>query len=627
MSKRRMVGWQPLAVENTAPAQLRADTQTPSPVESTASDQVSAKPTPAPAAQPEASAQAPGSSGLVQDPDLPRRRMAGWKPLTVAHTAAPVTASADPVAQVPHSTPAASVAEQPVARPDTGQAARAGIAHTVAPVQAGQPAGPLQDPELPRRRMAGWTPLSVSHDAAQVGPVTPSEPVAAAGVAEPDSAVTAEPDSAVSAAPVPAAEADVTQDAVQASSGRLQDPDLPRRRMVGWQPLVVDHPDRVAAAVTERPAPIAEAPAPAAGSVEPAKTRMGAPGVESAPASEPEVSKPEVSEPKVKMPDVVTPPPAAKPAATTTVEKDVVKQPSKVAKVLLVLLGVAVVAAGLVLVAQWLRTLDPVAEFIATYDGTPTHPEGVVAGIPGWVGWQHFLNFFIMAMVIRSGLLIRNQQRPEAYWTPSEGGFYSPGKKNTPQKVSIQQWIHQSFNVLWVANGLFFYIMVFATGHWMRLVPTNWDIFPNIISAGLQYVSLDWPEENSWVYYNALQIMTYFLTVFVAAPLAVLTGLRLSTWWPQQAGINTVFSLPVARKIHFGTMVYFILFILVHLFLVFTTGVLSNLNMMFTARDASDWWGIGVFAVSVALTVGIAWLIKPIFVSPIAEKTGTVSTR
>src|SRR5699024_10730425 len=75
------------------------------------------------------------------------------------------------------------------------------------------------------------------------------------------------------------------------------------------------------------------------------------------------------------------------------------------------------------------------------------------------------------------------------------------------------------------------------------------------------------------------------------------------------------------------TMVYFILFILVHLFLVFTTGVLSNLNMMFTARDASDWWGIGVFAVSVAVTVGIAWLIKPIFVSPIAEKPGTVSTR
>ncbi len=327
------------------------------------------------------------------------------------------------------------------------------------------------------------------------------------------------------------------------------------------------------------------------------------------------------------MPDVVTPPPAEQPAATKTVEKDVVKEPSKFRK-LFITLGIVVVAAvALVLVAQWLRSLDPVANFIATYNGTPTHPAGVEPGVPGWVGWQHFLNFFIIVMVLRSGFIIRNQQRPEAYWTPNQGGLYSP-KNNAPQKVSIQQWIHQTFNILWVANGLIFYVMVFATGHWMRIVPTNWDIFPNIVSAGIQYVSLDWPEEHSWVYYNALQLLTYFITIFIAAPIAIISGLRLSTWWPQQAKrLNKAFSLEAARKIHFVTMLYFVVFIVVHLFLVFTTGVLSNLNMMFTARNADDWLGIGVFALSVAVTVGIAWLIKPIFISPIAEKTGQVSTR
>ncbi|HIW47585.1 MAG TPA: cytochrome b/b6 domain-containing protein [Candidatus Yaniella excrementigallinarum] len=291
-------------------------------------------------------------------------------------------------------------------------------------------------------------------------------------------------------------------------------------------------------------------------------------------------------------------------------------------------LGIVVVAAvALVFIAQWLRSLDPVANFIATYDGTPTHPAGVEAGVPGWVGWKHFLNFFIIVMVLRSGFIIRNQQRPEAYWTPNQGGLYSP-KRNAPQKVSIQQWIHQTFNILWVANGLIFYVMVFATGHWMRIVPTNWDIFPNMVSAGIQYVSLDWPEEHSWVYYNALQLLTYFITIFIAAPIAIISGLRLSTWWPQQAKrLNKAFSLEAARKIHFVTMLYFVVFIVVHLFLVFTTGVLSNLNMMFTARNADDWLGIGVFALSVAVTVGVAWLIKPIFISPIAEKTGQVSTR
>lgn len=622
MSKRRMVGWQPLAVENTdAPAQPVPPARNQAPAEPTAPEQVAPEPTSAQAvavpepqveqpAEPVASEQAPVSSGPVQDPDVSRRRMAGWQPLTVANTAAPVTAAA--VSSTP-------VAEQPVATPAEPAEEQQIVSQPVAALatQPAQPSGPLQDPDIPRRRMAGWTPLTVAHDAAPTASAASAAPASAPAVAEPETARVAE------AAP--------TQASAQAAPAPVTE-DLPRRRMAGWQPLQVGHPDTAAPAVAEEPAPVAEAPAaeaqsapkrmgaptPDAAPAEPApRKRMGAPAVESAPAPEPEV----------KMPDVVTPPPADTPAATETVEKDVVNEPSKLRKVLITLGVVAVVAAGMVLLAQWVRTMDPVADFIAIYDGTPTHPDGVVAGIPGWVGWQHFFNFFIIVMVIRSGFLIRNQERPEAYWTPNEGGFYSPGKKNSPQKVSIQQWIHQSFNVLWVANGLFFYIMVFATGHWMRIVPTNWDIFPNIVSAGLQYVSLDWPEENSWVYYNALQIMTYFLTVFIAAPLAVLTGLRLSTWWPLNAGINKAFTLPVARKIHFGTMVYFILFILVHLFLVFTTGVLSNLNMMFTSRDAGDWWGIGVFALSVAVTVGVAWLIKPIFISPIAEKTGKVSTR
>ncbi|WP_022870246.1 cytochrome b/b6 domain-containing protein [Yaniella halotolerans] len=618
MSKRRMVGWQPLAVENTdAPTPAPADTDPQPPVEPVTSEQATSEPTPAPAApvaeapveqpaeQPAANVQAPASSGPVQDPAVARRRMAGWQPLTVANTAAPDTvAGAAP----------SSAAEQSVASSaepaQTQEAPEQAITGEV-PAQTVQSSGPIQDPDVPRRRMAGWRPLSVAHD----GPPA----VVASGTAWPQAGV-AESEPVVAAETAPAQEA-VPAGSTNAAPAPVTE-DLPRRRMQGWQPLAVGHPDSIASpAVTKEP-PVADP--------QPAKQRMDSPTPETAPVKQrmgaPAASSP-VAEPEVKMPEVVTPPPAAQPAATETVEKDVVRQPSKLRKALLSLLGVALVAAGVVLLAQWLRTLDPVAEFIGTYDGTPTHRDGVTAGIPGWVGWQHFFNFFIMVMVIRSGFLIRNQERPEAYWTPNAGGFYSPGKKNTPQKVSIQQWIHQSFNVLWVANGLFFYIMVFATGHWMRIVPTNWDIFPNIVSAGLQYVSLDWPEEHSWVYYNALQIMTYFLTVFVAAPLAVLTGLRLSTWWPQHAGINKAFSLPVARKIHFGTMVYFIVFILVHLFLVFTTGILSNLNMMFTARDAGDWWGIGVFAVSVAVTVGVAWLIKPIFISPIAEKTGKVSTR
>ena len=612
MVKRRMVGWQPLAVENTdapvqAPPPSAPETESAAPAAAPRAEQPVVEQQPEPqepqvAAAQAAPAQAPA---IIQDENVPRRRMAGWQPLTVANTAAPVAAAAapSPVEQAPVASPATSVPEP---------AEVAASAEAVAPAA---PSGPIQDPNVPRRRMAGWQPLTVAHDTPATPATAPSAaPAASVTPAASEQPAAAEPVAAASTAQPQAAPAPVTED-------------LPRRRMAGWEPLKVGHPaTAVPAAAKTAPEPAQPVAEPAAepaasvpkrmGAAASAPKRMGAPAAAS--------SAPPPEQPQVKMPEPAAP--AAKTAEPAV--KPEKKELSKTAKIVLTLVGVAVVAAGLVLVAQWLRTLDPVAEFIATYEGTPTHPDGVEPGIPAWVGWQHFFNFFIIVMVIRSGLLIRNQERPEAYWTPTDGGFYSPNKKNSPQKVSIQQWIHQSFNVLWVLNGLIFYVMVFATGHWMRIVPTNWDIFPNLVSAAIQYVSLDWPAENAWIYYNALQIMTYFITVFIAAPIAVLTGLRLSTWWPQKAErINAIFPLPVARKIHFVTMVYFILFIIVHLFLVFTTGVLRNLNMMFAARDSGDWIGIIVFAVAVAVTVGVAWLIKPIFISPIAEKTGTVSTR
>jgi len=606
MSKRRMVGWQPLAVENTdapaAPADAPAEPQSvtehaaPAPEPTPVQEPVAAEPVVAANGR-----SGPAADGPIQDPNVARRRMAGWEPLAVANSAAPTATAAD----------AAPASAEPATAEPVGQPA--------------EPTGPIQDPDVPRRRMAGWQPLTVAHDARTAAPAATPAAAATSEVSSPAAPTAPAADAASAAAPAQPQQAAVPAPVTE---------DLPRRRMDGWEPLKVGNPATATPAAAPEPTAAAEpTQAPVADTAPAApRRRMGAPASQSeAPAAAPKrMGTPASAPAEPAKPDVVTPTPAkpaaSQPAATKAPAKPK-KELSKPAKVVLTLLGVAVVAAGLVLLAQWIRSLDPVTEFIATYDGTPTPPDGAEPGIPAWVGWQHFFNFFIMVMVIRSGLLIRNQERPEAYWTPNDGGFFSPNKKNTPQKVSIQQWIHQSFNVLWVVNGLIFYIMVFATGHWMRIVPTNWDIFPNMVSAGIQYLSLDWPEENSWVYYNALQIMTYFITVFIAAPIAILTGLRLSTWWPQNAAINKAFPLPAARTTHFVTMVYFILFIIVHLFLVFTTGVLTNLNMMFTARDAEDWWGIGVFAVSVAVTVGVAWLIKPIFISPIAEKTGTVSTR
>jgi hypothetical protein len=42
-----------------------------------------------------------------------------------------------------------------------------------------------------------------------------------------------------------------------------------------------------------------------------------------------------------------------------------------------------------------------------------------------------------------------------------------------------------------LVNGLIFVVLLFASGRWMRIVPTSWEAFPNALSALLQYITLD----------------------------------------------------------------------------------------------------------------------------------------
>lgn len=109
-------------------------------------------------------------------------------------------------------------------------------------------------------------------------------------------------------------------------------------------------------------------------------------------------------------------------------------------------------------------------------------------------------------------------------------------------------------------------------------MPTSWSVFPNA-RRSLQYLSLNWPTDNGWAAYNGLQLIAYFITVFVAAPLALLTGLGMSPALSTRfKGISRYFSIQVDRSLHFLVLPWFLVFIVLHVALVFTTGLLVNLN-------------------------------------------------
>ncbi len=288
----------------------------------------------------------------------------------------------------------------------------------------------------------------------------------------------------------------------------------------------------------------------------------------------------------------------------------------------------------LVASAKGLRGDPSVQRFIRQHPGTlaPSHPKAAT-GFPAWERWQHFFNLFFMIFIIRAGVQILSDhprlywtrhstpgrdwfriQRPvpsDPLWTAKQDSISLPSQVGLPglrHSIGLARWWHLSVDALWLVNGVIFYVLLFGTGQWQRVVPTSWEVFPNALSVLIQYLSLNWPVDNTWAAYNGLQLLAYFVTIFVAAPLAVITGLGMSPALSTRfRRISSTFSIQVARSIHFVVLVYFLVFIVIHVSLVFMTGLLVNLNHMYAGRDDHSWIGFWLFVASMVVVV-VGWV-------------------
>ena len=279
----------------------------------------------------------------------------------------------------------------------------------------------------------------------------------------------------------------------------------------------------------------------------------------------------------------------------------------------LVLLVPAAGAAAImaVLFARALFEIPETAAFFVTYPGDAAPWAGTPVGFPAWLSWTHFLSAFFLLFVLRSGLLVRGKHRPPAFVTRRAAGA---------ARLPLHTWWHLVVDTLWALTGVVYVVLLIVSGQWKRLIPASWDVLPNAVSAGLQYLSLDWPQSEGWTHYNALQLLLYGFTVFVAGPVAVIVGLRLSPIWPKGLRRATgVLGDRFARTLHWATAVYFIGFTVVHIALVLLTGALRNLNHMYAGRDDDNWIGTIVFAGSLVVTLVAAVLLRPPAQTRIAE--------
>ena len=313
-------------------------------------------------------------------------------------------------------------------------------------------------------------------------------------------------------------------------------------------------------------------------------------------------------------------------------------------------IGVAVLVL-LIAIAQSLRELRGVQAFIEQHPGIAQTAPSVNSGFPWWLQLQHFLNMVFMLFIIRSGVQIL-ADHPRLYWkrdcTPGtdwfrfqvpvpDGRIWTAkddsvtlpawlGIPGVRHSVGLARWWHFSINPLWLINGLVFYLLLFSADQWRRLVPLTWEVFPTALSTAIQYASLNFPVDHSWTRYNGLQQLSYFITVFIAAPVSIATGLMQSPAISNKLGwFGRVFHRQAMRSVHFISLLWFVLFIVAHGVMVFVTGLRQNTNHMFAGVENSAWAGLPMFILAMAI-MGALWFFASPFTikrARLVQRTGT----
>lgn len=281
-------------------------------------------------------------------------------------------------------------------------------------------------------------------------------------------------------------------------------------------------------------------------------------------------------------------------------------------------------------------------DFITRYPGTSTdYVDPVDSGFPWWLRWQHFFNLLFMMFMIRAGLQIladhprlyftiaskpdtewmrlrgpvptdrRDPEDPKRVWTAKQDSVSLPKHLGLPgirHTIGLARWWHFTFDLLWLINGVVFMVLLFTSDQWKRLIPTSWDVFPNALSTALQYLSLELPQNEGFATYNALQLLAYFITVFIAAPLALVTGLLQAPAIAGRFGTSVgPLNRQAARTVHFGVLVWMLIFIVIHTLMVFVTGFVNNVNHITLGTDTNSYVGVALYGAWMAV-VGAFWL-------------------
>ncbi|WP_220183631.1 cytochrome b/b6 domain-containing protein [Streptomyces diacarni] len=248
---------------------------------------------------------------------------------------------------------------------------------------------------------------------------------------------------------------------------------------------------------------------------------------------------------------------------------------------------------------------------------------------PVWLRVEHWLNVLFLTLLIRSGIEIiathpklywRNDSRPGTEWarftrkrmpkdklydTLDEEESYAsivslPGHK----QLGMGRHWHFVSVIGWILTGLVYVVLLFATGQWLRYVPTSWSVFPTAWDDLMTYLSFDLPPLLPGQPLDALQKLAYAGVIFLLAPFQILTGAAQSpaveARFPRY--VRLFGGRQAARSLHFLGLVAFLVFLAVHLTMIISWGwpELNALMIFGEVRDlnAALWLSLGILPAS-----------------------------
>src|SRR5690242_21141189 len=222
-----------------------------------------------------------------------------------------------------------------------------------------------------------------------------------------------------------------------------------------------------------------------------------------------------------------------------------------------------------------------------------------------WVRVTHWLTALAFLALLVSGLEIV-VSHPRFYWgevgnvntqplfqipVPASRSLVPTGYGYTlPDQNGWSRYLHFQSAWLLVLTGVLYVGVGLARGHFRRsLFPARSDLSPGRLLTSLgEHLRFKRPgPEEAWSY-NVLQRLAYLLIIFVLFPMIIWTGLAMSPSFVSAvpAAVNVLGGQQSARTLHFFLTWALVLFLLVHVFMVFLAGFRSRMRAMITGRPA-----------------------------------------